>query len=171
MAILSLLWDDSEKVWFGLLCSAVLASGLLAAAHAAASGSQSFVRALFSLFHLHHVFNAVHCLRVGRKTDEYIGGRLFQAVLEAGPGAVLQLYIMLVRDDYSHIRVASVLVSVMAVASTLGMDTAPVDATRREVVRGGDLPLLRAHAPHYTHCHTHTATHTLPHTATHTLTH
>lgn len=50
--------------------------------HSTAYGGFSALKSGATLLQLHHLLNAAQCIRNSEKTEEYVGGRLFQAVLE-----------------------------------------------------------------------------------------
>jgi hypothetical protein len=51
---------------------------------------------------------------------------------QAGPGAILQLYIVLRQEQSDPIRIIAIFVSGLALATTLAWDTSPIDTTRLE---------------------------------------
>ena len=68
--MLVLLYRDDERNWFTLYSVFVGAAVLLSTAHAAAYGGSSWLRALLTLFGLHHCFNAALSIRKDEKSDK-----------------------------------------------------------------------------------------------------
>jgi len=133
VAVIYKLWADGQTVWFALLVVFVGVNCLLNLLHSAAYGGVSLLKSVLTLLQLHHFANAIQCISRSEKTEQYVGGRLFQAVLEAGPGCILQLYINLNDHvDRDALRNLSVVVSMLTIATTLAWDTSPVDTQPME---------------------------------------
>ncbi len=71
-----------DQIWFSILLVFVGVNLMLNLMHSAAYGGCSLLKSIATIAQLHHLLNCVHCITNGEKTEEYVGGRLFQAVLE-----------------------------------------------------------------------------------------